>query len=162
VPTTPLTVHQVLTDQSVDMALTLTAQMFGLSKATVTQIVQVGLPLIAHMTRTNPELLMRLHAVARAPMPEPIRDFYVRMAENTAVRQAAMDDYKATFGTMLDVVNRDAARQAGTTDGQAREVMAAAVPAVSQMLGRLALGGDRAAFVRMLRCLAESRTDAGG
>jgi hypothetical protein len=162
VPTTQLTVHQVLTDQSVDMALTLTAQMFGLSKATVTQIVQVGLPLIAHMTRTNPELLQRLHALARAPMPEPIRDFYVRMTENTAVRQAAMDDYKATFGTMLDVVNRDAARQAGTTDGQAREVMAAAVPAVSQMLGRLALGGDRAAFARMLRSLAESRTDAGG
>jgi hypothetical protein len=155
VPTTQLTVHQVLTDQSVDMALTLTAQMFGLSKATVTQIVQIGLPLIAYMTRTNPELLQRLHAVARAPMPEPIRDFYVRMAENTAVRQAAMDDYKATFGTMLDVVNRDAARQAGTTDGQARDVMAAAVPAVSQMLGRSALGDDRAAFARMLRSMAE-------
>ena len=77
-PTTQLTVHQVLTDQSVDMALTLTAQMFGLSKATVTQIVQVGLPLIAHMTRTNPELLQRLHALARAPIPEPIQDFYVR------------------------------------------------------------------------------------
>jgi hypothetical protein len=160
VPTTQLTVHQVLTDQSVDLALTMTAQMFGLSKATVTQIVQVGLPLIAQMTRTNPELLLRLHAVARAPMPEPIRDFYVRMTENTAVRQAAMDDYKATFGTMLDVVNRDAARQAGTTDGQAREVMAAAVPAVSQMLGRFALGDDRAAFARMLRSMADSRTDA--
>jgi hypothetical protein len=155
VPTTQLSVHQVLTDQSVDMALTMTAQMFGLPKATVTQIVQVGLPLIAHMTRTNPELLQRLHAVALAPMPEPIRDFYVRMVENTAVRQAAMDDYKATFGTMLDVVNRDAARQAGTTDGQAREVTAAAMPAVSQVLIRFALGGDRAAFARMLRSMAQ-------
>jgi hypothetical protein len=155
VPTTQLSVHQVLTDQSVDMALTMTAQMFGLPKATVTQIVQVGLPLIAHMTRTNPELLQRLHAVALAPMPEPIRDFYVRMVENTAVRQAAMDDYKATFGTMLDVVNRDAARQAGTTDGQAREVTAAAMLAVSQVLRQFALGGDRAAFARTLRSMAE-------
>ena len=41
--TTQATVEQVMTDQAVDLALTLTAQMFGLSKETVATIVQVGL-----------------------------------------------------------------------------------------------------------------------
>jgi hypothetical protein len=45
-----------------------------------------------------------------------------------------MDDYKASYGAILDAVNRTAAGQAGTTDGQTREVIAATLPAVSQVL----------------------------
>lgn len=157
--TTRLTLQQVLIDQAVDMALAMTAQMFWLPKETVTKIVQVGLPLMARMVETNPELLRRMHAAALAPMPEPVQDFYARMTENTAIRQATMDDHRATYGAMLDAVNREAARQAGTTDGQAREVIAAALPAVNQVLVRATPGSDREAFARTLRSMAESRTE---
>lgn len=132
--TTPLSVQQVLMDQAVDTALSMTAQMFGLPKETVTKIVQVGLPLMAQLAEANSLLFQRLHAAAVAAMPEPIHDFYARMAADTDVRQSTMDDYKATFGAMFDSVNRNAGRQAGTTDGQAREVMAAMLPAVNQTL----------------------------
>jgi hypothetical protein len=132
--TTPLSVQQVLLDQAVDTALTMTAQMFGLPKKTVTKIVQVGLPLMAQLAETNPLLCQRMYAAAVAAMPEPIEDFYARMATETDVRQSTMDDYKATFGTMLESVNREAGRQARTTDGQAREVIAAMLPAMIQTL----------------------------
>jgi hypothetical protein len=134
--TRQMNVQQVMMDQEVDMALEMTAHMFGLPKKTVTTIVQVGLPMMAQMAETNPELLRRMYAAALIAMPEPIQDFYTRMAQNPEVRQSAMDDYKATYGAMLDAVNREAARQAGTTDGQARDVMAAMLPAVSQVLAQ--------------------------
>jgi len=47
-----------------------------------------------------------------------------------------MDDYKATYGGMLDLVNRAAARRAGVTNGQARDVIAAVLPALGRMLNR--------------------------
>jgi hypothetical protein len=142
----PLNVQQMLMDQGVDMALTVTAQMFGLPKATVTTIVRASLPLMAQMAQSNPELLRRMQAAARVTMPEPIADFYARMARSQAVRQAAMDDYKATFGATFEAINRDAARQAGTTDGQARDVIAAVLPAVGPTLGQALQGSERQAF----------------
>ena len=151
--TAPLRVQQVLMDQAVDTALTLTAQMFGLPKETVTKIVQVGLPLMAKMAETNPLLLQRMHATATASMPEPIEDFYARMATETDVRQSTMDDYKATFGTMLESVNREAGRQARTTDGQAREVIAAMLPAVNQSLCGANGAGDERGFALLLQGL---------
>lgn len=154
--------QQMLADADVVMALAQTAQMFGLPKDTVTTIVHVGVPLMARMAIANPEVLRRMHAMTLATMPEPIYDFYRRMATDIAVRQSAMDDYKATFGAMLDAVNREAARQAGTTDGQAREVIAAALPAVGQVLARATPSSDREAFARTLRSMAEQRTDVGG
>jgi hypothetical protein len=151
---TPLNMQQLLMDEDVDMALTVTAQMFGLPKATVTTIVRVGLPLMAQMAQSSPELLRLMQAAALVPMPEPVADFYARMARSQAVRQSTMDDYKATYGAMFDGVNREAARQAGTTDGQAREVIAAVLPAVSQLLGSASAAGGRDAFATMLRPLS--------
>ena len=151
--TAPLRVQQVLMDQAVDTALTLTAQMFGLPKETVTKIVQVGLPLMAKMAETNPLLLQRMHATATASMPEPIEDFYARMATNTDVRQSTMDDYKAIFGAMLDSVNREAGRQARTTDGQAREVIAAMLPAMIQTLCGTNAVRDERGFALLLQGL---------
>ena len=78
--TTQSPMRQLLMDQAVDTALTMTAQMFGLPKETVTKIVQVGLPLMAQLAETNPLLFQRLYAAAVATMPEPIQDFYARMA----------------------------------------------------------------------------------
>ena len=151
--TTQATVEQVMTDQAVDLALTLTAQMFGLSKETVATIVQVGLPMMAEMAESNPELFKRMYASTLATMPEPVQDFYTRMAHNRAIRQSTMDDYKATFGAMLDGPNREAARQAGTTDGQARDVMAAILPAVNQVLAAANASGSEQGFAQQLKRL---------
>lgn len=151
--TTPLSVQHVLMDEAVDTALAITAQMFGLPKETVTKIVQVGLPLMAKLAETNPLLLQRMYAAAVAAMPEPIQDFYARMAADTDVRQSTMDDYKATFGAMLDFVNREAGRRAGTTDGQAREVIAAMLPAVNQTLCGANAVGDERGFALQLQGL---------
>ena len=145
-----------LLDAAVDMALAMTAQMFRLPKETVTTIVQVGVPLMARMAQTNPEICKRMYAASLAPLPEPVETFYVRMVESRAVRQAAMDDYRATYGLMLDAVNREAARQAGTTDGQARDILAATLPAISQALGQANAGGDARGFIRRLQDLHDS------
>jgi hypothetical protein len=150
----PQTVRLALSDPSVEMAMTMIAQMIGLPNGTVTQILQVGLPLIAHLTTTYPLVLQRLYAVSLVPLPEPLPDFYVRMAESTAVRQAILDDYRATFGVILDDANREAACLVGTTDRQAREVIAVALPAVGHVLRQLTKGGDGATFARMLRSIA--------
>jgi hypothetical protein len=145
--------QHVLTDQAIDRALDLTATMFGLSKQSVSTIVQVGLPMMAKMAETNPGLLKRLYAASLATMPEPVDDFYVRMSESQAVRQATMDDYKATYGSMLDAVNRAAAKQAGTTDGQARDVIAAVLPAITQALGQSNGAGGTPGFLQQLKDL---------
>lgn len=146
--------QQWMLDTAVDMALTTTARMFGLPRDTVTAIVQIGLPMMARMAETNHELLKRMYAASCVTMPEPIQDFYARMAADPAIRQSAMDDYKAAFGAMLDTVNRAAARQAGTTDGQAREVIAASLPAVNHALRSICQGHDQEAFARALRTMA--------
>jgi hypothetical protein len=146
-------VQQFLMDQTVDMAVTTTAQMFSLPKPTVTRIVLVGLPLMARMAESNPEVFRRLHAIILATKPDPIEDLYTQMAESTPVRQAVMDDYKARFGTLFDSANRAAAQKAGTTDGQASLVLAAVLPALSQIIERVTYYRDREAFVTTLRAI---------
>lgn len=136
-----------MSDVVADEALIMTAQMFGLPRATVRTLLQIGLPMMATLAETNPELRRRIFAASMASMPESVHDFYVHMLENPVLRQAAMDDYKATYGTMLDAANREAARRAGTTDGQARDVIAAMLPAIFQALRR-AEGEGVAAFSR--------------
>jgi hypothetical protein len=132
--TPPMTARQVALEPMVDRAMTTTAQMFGLSHAVVATLVHVSLPLMAQQATANPELFKRMHAAMRVTLPEPIPDFYVRMALNPSLRQSVVDDYKATFGHMLDAVTREAARHAGITDGQARDVLAVILPAVNHAL----------------------------
>jgi len=151
--TTQVNLQQVIADQTVDMALTMTAAMFGLPKDTVAIIIRVGLPMMAQMAETSPELLKRMYAATLTMMPEPIQEFYARMAGNQAVRQSVMDDYQAMYGSMLHAVNREASRQAGTTDGQAREVMAATLPAVSQLFAECNSAGTQEGFAHYLRTL---------
>jgi len=148
-----------------DAALTLTARMFGLPRETVTGILQVSLPLLAQKAEVNPELFKRLYAATLATLPEPIDDFYTHMAENPALRQSTMDDYKATYGAMLEAVHRETGRQLGTTDGQARDVFAALLPAVHHTLARSTANPTADTFAQQLRdwceeSIAESRSVA--
>lgn len=148
-----LSLQQLMTDAVVEMAVRMTAHMFGLPRATVAEIVAVELPMIAAMSEGNPELRRRLYVISLMRLPGRIEDFYARMMASPLVRQAVMDDYRATYGTMLDAVNRVAARQTGVTDGQARDVMAAALPAVTQWLGTSNRAGDEKGFRQCLRDL---------
>ncbi|MFN8590189.1 MAG: hypothetical protein U0031_01925 [Thermomicrobiales bacterium] len=129
-----LTSERLLDAIAAEGALASTARIFGLSEGTVVTLLQVELPLLARLTGTNPELLRRLFAVSSIPLPVSSRQFYSRMVENPAVRQSAIDDFRVTFGGMVDVATREAARRAGTTEGQAREVLATILPAVNQAL----------------------------
>ena len=139
-----------LADHDGVRSLELTARMFGLSQETVTTIVQVGVPMMARLAETNLELRRRMDAASLAMLPESLHDFYTHMLESTALRQATMDDYKATYGTILDAVNRTAAKEAGTTDGQARDVLAAVLPAFFHVLRKAnASGSDQAVRERI-------------
>jgi hypothetical protein len=128
------TLSNVLAWPDSEVALATTATIFGLAPATVIQIVEIALPLMLEMAAANPELRKRINASCGAVLPLPVADFYALMASNLEVRQSAMDDYRATYGNMLDSVNRTAARKAGVTDGQAREVVAALLPALGRAL----------------------------
>ena len=148
-----LSTQQLMDEAVVAMAVEVTAHMFGLRRATVAEIVATGLPMIASMSEGNPDLRRRLYVSSVVRLPERIEDFYARIMASQYVRQAVMDDYRATYGAMLDAVNRMAARQAGTTDGQARDVIAAALPAVTQVLGNINRAGDEQSFCQRLRDL---------
>jgi hypothetical protein len=127
-------VLRILAEPEAQLALTATSRIFGLAIATVALIVEVALPLMINMAEANPELHKRMAAGGRALPPLPIADYYDVMATNLDVRQSVMDDYKATYGGMLNLVNRAAARRAGVTDGQARDVMAAVLPVLVRKL----------------------------
>lgn len=146
-------VQRVLLDPMIDQVLTTTAQMLGLTKATVTTIVLVGLPMMAWMAETDAELLARLFAASQVTLPEPIHGLYARMASNPAIRRAAVEDYMASFGASLDAVHREAAKHAGTTERQARNVLAASLPAVTQVLGQASAGRGEQGFAAGLRAL---------
>lgn len=137
-----MTILGLLADVGIATAITKTAQMFWLPQETVVAIVRMGLPALSRLAAVNPLLVARLYAVSREQLPEPIDRFYASMAKSPVVRQATMDDYRATYGEMLDSVNRAVGRQAGTTDGQAREVLAALLPAICHVLGRTNTNGE--------------------
>jgi hypothetical protein len=143
----------VTMDPTVDMAVGATARMFGLSRETVARLLQISLPIVAERAGDNPELLRRLYALSLPALPAPPQEVYDRMEDSADVRQAIIDDYKATVGTMLDAVHRDAARQVGTTDGQAREAFAAMLPAVSLVLGTANRDGSEHGFAQQLGVL---------
>ena len=147
------TVQQVLMDQAVDTALNMTAQMLGLPKETVTKIVQVGLPMMAKMADENPGALKAMYAQSIKSMPEPIQDFYTKLGENPQALQALVDEFKTMVGPMTESLNREAAKQAGTTEDQAGKALAATFPAVAQALGKDTTEKTEAGFGQRLKDL---------
>lgn len=144
--------QQFLSDESIKMAILLTAQMFSLPRNIVIETMQAALPVMSRLTESNSLLLARLYAGSRQPMPEKLERFYTRLAERPVVRQALLDDYRATYGGMLDPANRVAGQQAGITDGQAREVLAALLPAINYVLGQTDNEGEQG-YARRLKAM---------
>jgi len=152
--TTQSPMRQLLMDQAVDTALTMTAQMFGLPKETVTKIVQVGLPLMAKMADENPALLKALYAQSAKLLPEPIQQFYAKLAENPEAQQAMVEEFKTMVGPMMESLDRETARATGTTEEQAGNVLATAYPAVAEALNADASARTDAGFGKRLKDLA--------
>jgi hypothetical protein len=144
-------VREMMTAPAVDVAVKATAQMFGLPRETVARILEISLRMTAERAGSNQELLRRLYALSLPALPASTQQLYALMTESAAVRQEIMDDFRATFGAMLDAVSREAARQAGTTDGQAREAFAATLPAVNLVLGQANAAGTEDGFAQRLR-----------
>lgn len=151
--TTQGNMQQLMMDQAVDMSLNMTAQMLGLPKETVTKIVQAGLPMIAKMADENPELLKGLYAQSIKTMPEPIQAFYTKLGENPEALQALVNEFKTMVGPMTESLNREAAKQAGTTEDQAGKALAATIPAVAQALGKESTDKTEAGFGQRLKDL---------
>ncbi|MFN8661521.1 MAG: hypothetical protein U0075_06485 [Thermomicrobiales bacterium] len=147
-----MSLRQLLADDSLKMAVLLTAQMFHLTRETVIVSMLTGLPEMSRLAEVNPLLLARLYAGSRHPLPESIERFYARLAESPRLRQALVDDYRATYGGMLDSVNRAAGQYAGITDGQAQGVLATLLPAINHKLGQ-ACAGDAGEYARHLKAL---------
>lgn len=146
----PVSPQQLLADDSVKLAILLTAHMFGLPRQIVTATVLAGLPALARLAERNSLLLARLYAGSRQPLSTPIERFYARLAESPFLHQALLDDYRATYGGMLDAVNRAAGQYAGITDGQAQGVLATLLPALNYKLGQASAGNERD-YARQLR-----------
>ncbi len=145
----PASPQQFLADDSLKLVILLTAQMFGLPRQIVMATVLTGLPEISHLAAHNPLLLARLYAGSRRPMQTSIERFYATLAESPYLQQALLDDYRATYGGMLDSASRAAGHSAGITDGQAQGVLATLLPAVNHILGQ-ASAGDQNEYARCL------------
>lgn len=152
--TTQENLQQVTTDAAVDMALNMTAQMFGMPKETVTKIVQAGLPILAKMADENPELLKSLYTQSLQLLPEPVQQFYAKLAENPEAQQTLVNEFKAMVGPLTASLNRETARQAGTTETQAERVLATTYPAVAETLTKGTTEKTETGFAQRLRNLA--------
>jgi hypothetical protein len=132
----------------------MTAQMLGLPKETVTKILQVGLPMLARMADTNPELLKKLFTQSATLLPEPVQAFYAKLATNPAAQQKLIDDFKTMVGPISESLNRETARAAGTTEEQAGTTLATTYPAVAEALATRNTAKTEAGFAEQLRNLA--------
>jgi hypothetical protein len=147
-------VQQLMMDAAVNMSVKMTAQMLGLSEEAVTKILQVGLPMMAKMADQNPELLKALYAQSATMLPEPVQQFYAKLAENPEAQQKLVDEFKTMAGPMMESLNREAARASGASEAQAGRAMATAFPAVAEALRKQNATGDEAGFARQLKDLS--------
>jgi hypothetical protein len=145
--------QQLMMDQAVDLSLEMTSQLTGLPKETVTKIVQAGLPMMAQMAETNPELLKSMYAQSMKTMPEPIQAFYSKLAENPQAQQALADEFQTMYGPMTEALQREAASQAGVTQDQAGQVLATTHPAVAQAVAQSAPTQGEQGFAQRLKDL---------
>src|SRR5262245_8210764 len=145
--------QQLLMDRAVDMSLEMTSQITGLPKEKVTKVVQAGLPVMAQMAESNPELLKTMYAQSMSLMPEPIQAFYGKLAENPKAQQALVDEFQTMYGPMSEALQREAATQAGVSHEQAGQVLATAHPAVAQALAQSAPSQSEQGFAQRLQDL---------
>lgn len=151
--TTRGNINQVMMDAAVDRSVTMTAQMLGIPEETVRKILQVGLPMLARMAEENPALLKAMYTQSLQLMPEPVQQFYSKLAESPAAQQKLVDEFKTMAGPMMDSLSRETALQAGSTPDLAGKALATTYPAVAQALGKANTQQTEAGFGQRLKDL---------
>jgi hypothetical protein len=146
--------QQLMMDAAVDTSVNMTARMLGLPPESVTKIMQVGLPMMAKMAETNPELLKTLYEQSVTLLPEPAQEFYAKLAENPEAQQKLIDNFQTMAGPMMESLNRETAREAGITEAQAGTALATTYPAVAEALATRNADKTPAGFAQQLRNMA--------
>ena len=77
-----------MTDPAVDTTLTMVADMVGLTKDTVTKIVESGLPMMADVADGDPVVFKAMYAQSVKYLPQPTTAFYAKLGKNATARQA--------------------------------------------------------------------------
>src|SRR5215212_9204516 len=108
--------QHVMTDPAVDTTLTLVADMVGLSRDTVTKIVEAGLPMMANVADGDPVIFKAMYAQSVKYLPEPTTAFYATLGNNAKARQALAADFQLMYGPTTEAIHRDAAGQASATE----------------------------------------------
>ena len=152
--TTQGTMQQLMTDAAVDTSVNMTARILGLSPETVTKILQIGLPMMARMAETNPEVLTALYEQSVTLLPEPVQEFYAKLAESPEAQQKLTDDFKTLAGPMMESLNRETARGAGISEEKAGAALATTYPAVAEALATRNADKTQEGFAQQLRNMA--------
>jgi plasmid maintenance system antidote protein VapI len=154
-PEAPGNMQHLMMDAAVDMSLHMTAQMFGIPREAVSQIVQAGLPVMARMAQRNPDLFSKMYAQSVEMLPEPMQAFYDTLAADPAAQARLAHEFTAMYGPMTDAINREAAIQAGTSEAEAGKVLATTMPALSQAMARATDGDGEAGMMSWLKGLSK-------
>jgi hypothetical protein len=147
------TLKHVMTDPAVDTTLTLVADMVGVSKDMASKIVESGLPMLANVADGDPWVFKAMYAQSVKYLAPPSPAFYAKLGKNAKARQAMAADHEAFYGPVAETINRDAAREASSSEQQASQVLAATMPVAVKALGRANINVNEMGFGRQLRNL---------
>jgi hypothetical protein len=150
---TQKSLQHVMSDTAVDTTLTLVADMVGLSRDTVTKIVEAGLPMMADVADGDPVVFKAMYAQSVKYLPQPTEAFYATLGKNAKARQALAVDFQVIYGPKTEAINRDTARHTSVTEVQASQVLAATMPAVVKAVGKANTNVNEMDFGRQLRNL---------
>ncbi len=148
---TPL--EQVLTSAGKDGTVASVAAAVGLSQRAVTQILQVGLPLMAKEADDHPMIFKAMFQQSLRPAPDRTAAYYEALQTNGDGQEAMQAAFRSMYGPLTDGFNREASEQAKTTEQQAGQVLAMTMPVLIQSLAVLNPQRNEMGFGGLLRRL---------
>jgi hypothetical protein len=148
---TPL--EQVLTSAGKDGTVASVAAAVGLSQRAVTQILQVGLPLMAKEADDHPMIFKAMFKQSLRPAPDRTAAYYEALQTNGDGQEAMQAAFRSMYGPLTDGFNREASEQAKTTEQQAGQVLAMTMPVLIQSLAVLNPQRNEMGFGGLLRRL---------
>src|SRR5437868_13970253 len=89
---------QEMMDEAMQQSIAMTAKLFGVPEETVSQIVQVGLPVMARLAVEDPDTLQRLFATSTAMMGQSLPAFYGNLGQEPQAQQTLRDDFTRIYG----------------------------------------------------------------
>lgn len=149
----PTTLQNVMADDAVDTTLTLVATMVGLPRETVANIVEAGLPMMAHLADEDPYVFKAMFAQSMKALPAPTPEYYTRLGKDLKAQQAIAAEFRTIYGPTTDALNREAGRRSNASEAQASQVLSAAMPAMVSALDKENTRKNEMGFGRQLRYL---------